>query len=118
MHLLCMLCKCLLFFPIRRRHTRCSLVTGVQTFALPISSTPGPPRPTSSPPASAAPHERAPHEQPHQPHHLPRPRRKPCSRRRRSSSTSTTSSAPGRSEESSVGKECVSTGRSRWQLHN
>src|SRR3546814_10120758 len=27
----------LVFFSIRRRHTRCSLVTGVQTFALPIS---------------------------------------------------------------------------------
>src|SRR3546814_3501378 len=25
------------FFPIRRRHTSCALVTGVQTFALPIS---------------------------------------------------------------------------------
>src|SRR3546814_2027968 len=27
----------LLFFPSRRRHTRCALVTGVQTCALPIS---------------------------------------------------------------------------------
>src|SRR3546814_21111409 len=27
----------LLFFSIRRRHTRCALVTGVQTCALPIS---------------------------------------------------------------------------------
>src|SRR3546814_9789992 len=26
------------FFSIRRRHTRCALVTGVQTCALPISS--------------------------------------------------------------------------------
>src|SRR3546814_9194645 len=31
--------KCLyFFFSIRRRHTRCALVTGVQTCALPISS--------------------------------------------------------------------------------
>src|SRR3546814_21154125 len=30
----------LLFFSSRRRHTRCALVTGVQTCALPICSTP------------------------------------------------------------------------------
>src|SRR3546814_3917830 len=29
---------CVLFFSSRRRHTRCALVTGVQTCALPISS--------------------------------------------------------------------------------
>src|SRR3546814_3742011 len=29
---------CSLFFSSRRRHTRCALVTGVQTFALPIWS--------------------------------------------------------------------------------
>src|SRR3546814_9645918 len=34
---MCDLC-CLLFFSSRRRHTRCALVTGVQTCALPISS--------------------------------------------------------------------------------
>src|SRR3546814_8200325 len=28
--------RCLLFFSSRRRHTRCALVTGVQTCALPI----------------------------------------------------------------------------------
>src|SRR3546814_9775112 len=28
---------CLFFFSSRRRHTRCALVTGVQTCALPIS---------------------------------------------------------------------------------
>src|SRR3546814_2477966 len=33
-----MLCRCrLFFFSSRRRHTRCALVTGVQTCALPIS---------------------------------------------------------------------------------
>src|SRR3546814_2899943 len=32
------MCPCLLFFfSSRRRHTRCALVTGVQTCALPIS---------------------------------------------------------------------------------
>src|SRR3546814_17901528 len=30
-------CGCLFFFSSRRRHTRCALVTGVQTCALPIS---------------------------------------------------------------------------------
>src|SRR3546814_10348378 len=29
---------CLFFFSSRRRHTRCALVTGVQTCALPIST--------------------------------------------------------------------------------
>src|SRR3546814_5752122 len=31
-----MLVVCVLFFSSRRRHTRCALVTGVQTCALPI----------------------------------------------------------------------------------
>src|SRR3546814_5409373 len=30
------MCLCLFFFSSRRRHTRCALVTGVQTCALPI----------------------------------------------------------------------------------
>src|SRR3546814_10338663 len=32
---------CLFFFSSRRRHTRCALVTGVQTCALPIAQIPG-----------------------------------------------------------------------------
>src|SRR3546814_9032091 len=37
---LCLMCVCLFFFfSSRRRHTRCALVTGVQTCALPISPT-------------------------------------------------------------------------------
>src|SRR3546814_6679010 len=35
--LFCIYMMCLFFFSSRRRHTRCSLVTGVQTCALPIS---------------------------------------------------------------------------------
>src|SRR3546814_11392578 len=31
-----MMCLCVFFFSSRRRHTRCALVTGVQTCALPI----------------------------------------------------------------------------------
>src|SRR3546814_4141139 len=81
------------FFSSRRRHTRCALVTGVQTCALPI---------------------------------LPRAsrlmsRRKPRSMRSRAvcrprSSTSTSTSP--RSEERRVGKECVSTCRSRWSPYH
>src|SRR3546814_16317976 len=33
-------CCCLFFFSSRRRHTRCALVTGVQTCALPIYAAP------------------------------------------------------------------------------
>src|SRR3546814_5351421 len=33
------LLDCIFFFSSRRRHTRCALVTGVQTCALPISTT-------------------------------------------------------------------------------
>src|SRR3546814_4616440 len=36
---------CFFFFSSRRRHTRCALVTGVQTCALPISRLPGHPAP-------------------------------------------------------------------------
>src|SRR3546814_2914670 len=32
-----MICEVIFFFASRRRHTRCALVTGVQTCALPIS---------------------------------------------------------------------------------
>src|SRR3546814_2490045 len=35
-------CSLLFFFASRRRHTRCALVTGVQTCALPICSYPLP----------------------------------------------------------------------------
>src|SRR3546814_3960579 len=79
------------FFSSRRRHTRCALVTGVQTCALPIS-------------------------------------RSACSRSCGRWLPSGTSSAtrppppPGarrcRSEERRVGKECVSTCRSRWSPYH
>src|SRR3546814_7549288 len=94
------------FFSSRRRHTRCALVTGVQTCALPI-----------------------------------------CSRPNTSASTTTSTTAniidarihttsdgmaldnfliqdangapfSDRSEERRVGKECVSTGRSRWSPYH
>src|SRR3546814_10598152 len=34
--IMCILSLCFFFFSSRRRHTRCALVTGVQTCALPI----------------------------------------------------------------------------------
>src|SRR3546814_7224706 len=81
------------FFSSRRRHTRCALVTGVQTCALPISR---------------------------------HPRRGRTERRCRGSPRWPSSRARlvpwidrgrpriRRSEERRVGKECVSTCRSRW----
>src|SRR3546814_10063797 len=93
---LCVVCFCCFFFSSRRRHTRCELVTGVQTCALPISS--GSIRncdvlSTTTQPALAA----------------------------RGAWTADTL-APGenrpiRSEERRVGKECVSTCRSRWSTY-
>src|SRR3546814_6224920 len=73
------------FFSSRRRHTRCALVTGVQTCALPIFAgrclrsshlVSGPPVPW------------------------------------------VVASRAGRSEERRVGKECVSTCRSRWSPYH
>src|SRR3546814_5892555 len=43
------------FFSSRRRHTRCALVTGVQTRALPISRNPPKPTTTSPPWSSGSP---------------------------------------------------------------
>src|SRR3546814_7805123 len=93
------------FFSSRRRHTRCALVTGVQTCALPIL--------------------------------LSVPRETSCLRREPSGICSgrlgrtTCGSIPGfvpairslrittlRSEERRVGKECVSTCRSRWSPYH
>src|SRR3546814_4286683 len=74
------------FFSSRRRHTRCALVTGVQTCALPIYS--------------AAPRGYCPSGV----------RVRASGRARRG--------GRGRSEERRVGKECVSTCRSRWSPYH
>src|SRR3546814_1204533 len=79
----------LFFFSSRRRHTRCALVTGVQTCALPISRVNGEPyyeAGTSVPTLAAGDRVVL--------------RREP------------------RSEERRVGKECVSTCRSRWSPYH
>src|SRR3546814_6500676 len=77
------------FFSSRRRHTRCALVTGVQTCALPILGSVSAPRRTS--PGCSCRRARS------------RRCRYCCSRR---------------SEERRVGKECVSTCRSRWSPYH
>src|SRR3546814_2549885 len=88
------------FFSSRRRHTRCALVTGVQTCALPISG---------------------------RSIELARPL---VSRRRRPRTRGGGQQnggypvrrieprPPTRSEERRVGKECVSTCRSRWSPYH
>src|SRR3546814_19317619 len=85
---------CVFFFlSSRRRHTRCALVTGVQTCALPISGRALLKNATPAPglfPSEYLPHKRA----------AARDRYKTL--------------FDDRSEERRVGKECVSTCRSRW----
>src|SRR3546814_5654813 len=79
------------FFSSRRRHTRCALVTGVQTCALPIYST-----------AGSARSARQLQE------HLGGALRLHGDERE----------VRCRSEERRVGKECVSTCRSRWSPYH
>src|SRR3546814_9070421 len=92
------------FFSSRRRHTRCALVTGVQTCALPISQQAERSNKAGTQwtarniaahpqPRPLAIRARAPKAAP------PFPRRP---------------NGMSRSEERRVGKECVSTCRSRW----
>src|SRR3546814_3912666 len=97
----CLLFCCLLFFfSSRRRHTRCALVTGVQTCALPISAPAaagrGAPRVVRAGRAARG--------------SLPR-----GGARARPPGSAQTSP---RSEERRVGKECVSTCRSRWSPYH
>src|SRR3546814_5450907 len=74
------------FFSSRRRHTRCALVTGVQTCALPISPAPPCTGPSTCQLSGWPWHQ--------------------CGR------------TGFRSEERRVGKECVSTCRSRWSPYH
>src|SRR3546814_5860344 len=90
------MCLCYLyfvsfFFSSRRRHTRCALVTGVQTCALPICRY-----------ASAASYQRQ------------------FAEAAANNVREGTLMPPeaNRSEERRVGKECVSTCRSRWSPYH
>src|SRR3546814_18690441 len=89
------------FFSSRRRHTICALVTGVQTCALPISTTdPAPADLLALGAELAGPEHR-------------RDRTTRCC-----PLTTSRTGATRRSEERRVGKECVSTCRSRWSPYH
>src|SRR3546814_1870504 len=92
--LLCF-CGVFFFFSSRRRHTRCALVTGVQTCALPIS-----PQVRELVRVTLVELSEA-GGGPHEP-----PQCRPPG------------VVGGRSEERRVGKECVSTCRSRWSPYH
>src|SRR3546814_8113331 len=90
----------LFFFSSRRRHTRCALVTGVQTCALPISrAVPG--RPCGGSVGAPAP-----------------PRRERGDAEAEGPGRRRRAPPQDRSEERRVGKECVSTCRSRWSPYH
>src|SRR3546814_5774372 len=90
------------FFSSRRRHTRCALVTGVQTCALPISLQLDL-RPRSGPIMIMVDYEMAQHDV--------NVFLSLMAQRRRIR-------LRDRSEERRVGKECVSTCRSRWSPYH
>src|SRR3546814_5076162 len=89
------------FFSSRRRHTRCALVTGVQTCALPILATLA---------VNAAGTGYVPGD-----YVYPSGGTQTTQAILRVSSTKVVSA---RSEERRVGKECVSTCRSRWSPYH
>src|SRR3546814_6746353 len=99
------------FFSSRRRHTRCALVTGVQTCALPIFAW----RPAYQPqlPQTTWGTLVAPHRG--QRLREGRSRRQALARRMRLLALEVFFL---RSEERRVGKECVSTCRSRWSPYH
>src|SRR3546814_6557773 len=91
-------CFIVFFFSSRRRHTRCALVTGVQTCALPISAG-------------------------HLSFYAQTGGRAPALRAVRQALRPMLKDwldthLPDRSEERRVGKECVSTCRSRWSQYH
>src|SRR3546814_1981507 len=89
------------FFSSRRRHTRCALVTGVQTCALPISVLT-----TFFDAADNA--------------YLPTivERERLVEANSALAASGSVAEFAGRSEERRVGKECVSTCRSRWSPYH
>src|SRR3546814_8246430 len=89
------------FFSSRRRHTRCALVTGVQTCALPIY--------LAVAHAGQPPGNRLRGRE--QAQRAPDPARPGAARLQRRAHQD-------RSEERRVGKECVSTCRSRWSTYH
>src|SRR3546814_3420643 len=92
------------FFSSRRRHTRCALVTGVQTCALPISST--------------APLDPELADQFHKHFGIPVLQNYGATEFAGGVAGWTLPDFLKRSEERRVGKECVSTCRSRWSPYH
>src|SRR3546814_4614172 len=95
---------CFFFFSSRRRHTRCALVTGVQTCALPIFRT-------------------IQRQGSRQPAHLNSQQSAVAFQYAKvlehaMNVFGTQKLAEERSEERRVGKECVSTCRSRWSPYH
>src|SRR3546814_1113177 len=95
---------CIFFFSSRRRHTSCALVTGVQTCALPIFRMDRGYRQRMSDPATSALFAH----------------RAEISVGDRKTVFADLQMVPygARSEERRVGKECVSTCRSRWSPYH
>src|SRR3546814_7451785 len=109
-----MLCYFCFFFSSRRRHTRCALVTGVQTCALPISFTVPHHWKPSLPSAgqqSDGPGITAALKLVEETDALLKLAPPSCEQTK-------DTPLPPRSEERRVGKECVSTGRARWPPKN
>src|SRR3546814_2406894 len=95
------------FFSSRRRHTRCALVTGVQTCALPISVWCQQAVRASNPHAElggTTPRTRGPAEE--------------LRYRLAAARSAYAAPLPTRSEERRVGKECVCTCRSQWSPYH
>src|SRR3546814_6676401 len=107
-YLLSMFCLFYFFLSSRRRHTRCALVTGVQTCALPISKqgfqTCGQRCPAIQVKAKQGFHRPAAGEV--------------LTRRKRPDALRRAHVGAARSEERRVGKERVGTCRSRWSPYN
>src|SRR3546814_18227400 len=94
------------FFSSRRRHTRCALVTGVQTCALPISSR-----------GATIAFEKYHSEFLESGGRFTEPLASPTTTLGNIASWTATD-LQSRSEERRVGKECVSTCRSRWSPYH
>src|SRR3546814_4544680 len=107
---------CFFCFSSRRRHTRCALVTGVQTCALPIYPQPAP--------AAAydemvdARGEVRPHYQAFAQWLEQQPAEAMAARQIEADLSFRRVGITFRSEERRVGKECVSTCRSRWSPYH
>src|SRR3546814_1657681 len=98
------------FFSSRRRHTRCALVTGVQTCALPILTVfPVRSRGYSCPKINLVMHELEPFYKWRDDYIASEDSKSPFFKQQYSEF---------RSEERRVGKECVSTCRSRWSPYH